>query len=385
MSARIEGRPAALKQRGCGTLFLALFLLIGGFFVVVMLRAGWRTAATYGWRQTECEILASEGRLRRDSRTDKPPFEFVARYRYTWQGNELTSERFSQAGARFSDWSKIRRLVRKYPPGSRVACYVDPESPSQAILERQGFWILPLLVLPLLFVFIGVAGIYRLWLGGKKAKNKVEALSRGSRARKRWIGPVLFATFALVGLGVFVGIFLPSAVRTVASQRWKAVPCRIEFSRVGVHRGDKSTTYSVDLLYSYEVGGRVYRSSRYRNFDFSSSGYGAKKDVVRSLPRGAERTCYVDPADPTNAVLDRSPPSAFFSGCCRSGFSWRGYSACATCFGGRTRERLAGCRRRKSARGRSCWSQRSASGENSPGWSFLAVFGTPSSRCFSTT
>jgi hypothetical protein len=74
---------------------------------------------------------------------------------------------------------------------------------------------------------------------------------------------------------------------------------------VASHSGDDSTTYSVEVRYSYEVGGRRYQGDRYRFMGGSSSGYDGKAEVVAGLPPGSTRTCWVDPADPTAAVLDR--------------------------------------------------------------------------------
>ena len=57
------------------------------------------------------------------------------------------------------------------------------------------------------------------------------------------------------------------------------------------HEGDDSTTYSVDIVYRYEVGGRTYRGNRYDFLGGSSSGYEAKQRVVDAHPVGATVTC----------------------------------------------------------------------------------------------
>jgi hypothetical protein len=74
---------------------------------------------------------------------------------------------------------------------------------------------------------------------------------------------------------------------------------------VGSHEGDDSTTYSVDVLYEYEYGGRTYRSRRYEFLGGSSSGYEGKAAIVARYPPGSRTVCRVNPGDPTEAVLHR--------------------------------------------------------------------------------
>jgi hypothetical protein len=305
--------PPSARQRGCATVFFGFFFLLGSLFTVFMLFAAWQIAVSYTWERTECEILYSSGRLRGNVPDDEPPFEFVTHYRYLWRGRIETSSLLSLGGAAFSDWAKIHRLTEKYPAGSRVDCFVDPDAPSYAVLERQHFWMLLFLPLPLLFVAIGVGGAYFTWFGGDAAKEKVAALSAGaSHAKRNWAGLIVFAVFLLAGFGVLFGVFYPPAMRIIDSRSWEPVPCVVEFSRVGVHEGDDSTTYSVDVLYAYEYGGREFRSSRYRHLNIASSGYGDKRGIVQSLPPGTEATCYVDPEAPEMAVMDRSFPPIMF-------------------------------------------------------------------------
>jgi hypothetical protein len=53
------------------------------------------------------------------------------------------------------------------------------------------------------------------------------------------------------------------------------------------------------------VDGKPYSSERY-SFDFgSTSGRKGKQRVVDQYPRGAQRTCYVNPDDPSEAVINR--------------------------------------------------------------------------------
>jgi hypothetical protein len=77
---------------------------------------------------------------------------------------------------------------------------------------------------------------------------------------------------------------------------------------VDEYDGSKGATYRVDIVYTYRVGKQQYRSSRYDFMGGSSSGYGSKQAAVDRYPRGKRTVCYVNPANPADAVLDRDYP-----------------------------------------------------------------------------
>lgn len=133
--------------------------------------------------------------------------------------------------------------------------------------------------------------------------------SRAISRRKQGSGAgclaLFFGLFLLAGLGLLPFLGRP-VVQAIGARSWPEVPCTILESRVESHSGDDSTTYSVEVRYEYEVDGRLYRSDRYRFMGGSSSGYDGKAEVVAGLPAGSRKVCYVDPKDPSRAVLDRS-------------------------------------------------------------------------------
>jgi len=115
----------------------------------------------------------------------------------------------------------------------------------------------------------------------------------------------LFLFFFLIGglITTLIG-FIP-AYRMIRAQQWPAVPCRILSSNVGSHSDSDGTTYSIDIVYEYEAGGRVYESDRYDFMGGSSSGYRGKAAIVARHPPGSMAVCYVNPQRPEYAVLNR--------------------------------------------------------------------------------
>jgi hypothetical protein len=116
---------------------------------------------------------------------------------------------------------------------------------------------------------------------------------------------LFFSVFLLVGVWATYSFALKPWLGVWAARDWVPVTCQIRSSEVRQHDGD-STTYSVAITYSYVVDGREYTGDRYDFTAGSSSGRKAKKAIVARYRVGAESLCYVNPANPQEAVLERT-------------------------------------------------------------------------------
>jgi hypothetical protein len=128
--------------------------------------------------------------------------------------------------------------------------------------------------------------------------------------------------------------FVVPVVRLLLAYSWTATPCTIvsssyhqQMTSVRTRRGGRDVDetrpeYIPDVTFTYAVAGHAYQSTRY---DFSSAhGYmqtGDAQAVVSRYPPKARVTCYVNPSDPSQAVLVREAtrslvlglfPMAFF-------------------------------------------------------------------------
>jgi hypothetical protein len=123
--------------------------------------------------------------------------------------------------------------------------------------------------------------------------------------------------FVVVFLGVFVvvgsatGFFMSARPlsQVYAARSWTPAECEVVSSRV-VHSDD---TARPDIVYRYTIGGREYTSNRY-NFLPGSSSDSNVPVAVANHPPGKKFECYVDPADPSNAVINRTPTLWYFMG-----------------------------------------------------------------------
>ncbi|MFY9825256.1 MAG: DUF3592 domain-containing protein [Thermoanaerobaculia bacterium] len=123
-----------------------------------------------------------------------------------------------------------------------------------------------------------------------------------------------FGLFFLVGLAVFYFVTVRPVMLYVASRTWQEATCTVLSSQVGIHSGSDSTTYSVDVGYSYTFEGRDFQAHRYGFLGGSSSGRAGKEEIVARYPPGAHVSCWIDPAHPEQAVLNREPSAEWLVG-----------------------------------------------------------------------
>lgn len=138
--------------------------------------------------------------------------------------------------------------------------------------------------------------------------------SHAPRAGTLWLAAM--GGFLILAGGFFAWQMWLSYQKTSVSRAWTPTACHIDLSRIVSARETPASalTHRVEISYSYEFGGRSWKSSRIKHVEAAPS---AHLDNVRALqqeyPPGTERTCYVNPADPATAVLVRGSRAALYS------------------------------------------------------------------------
>jgi len=283
---------------------------MGLLFVWFIGRDVYARSQVRSWKPVEAVIV--ESRIVEEPKASSP-YRLRVRYVYSWREQQFNGDRWSWDAPGFSEYRKAQKLVERYAVDTKVVCYVNPDNPSEALLERPTVWIALFVFLPLIFVGIGGGSLVLLW---RRSKATAAESSLGENVRPKSVparsvarfgpafGMFFFGLFAVIG-GV-AGYFLWRPLMMVqAAKGWPAQPCTVISSRVQTHSGSDSTTYSVDILYAYEVNGREYKSNRYKFMGGSSSGWASKAAIVQRYREGSKAVCYVNPADPTEAVLER--------------------------------------------------------------------------------
>lgn len=293
-----------------GSLFFLAFLAMGLWFSALILYGFYGAVRTYTWDENECLIVESGVDEHPEDAAAGEDYRFKVLYTYTVQGARYSSDRYQPGYSGSSDIGAAQELADRYPRGSRATCYVDPAEPSTATLRRSNLWTGFVILLPLLFVAVGGGGLYAMWLPSDEAaprlRTAVEANRKGCMA-------AFFGLFLLAGIGTSL-FFIRPALRVLEARSWPATPCTIVDSEVRTHSGDDGATYSVNVLYTYVVNGREYKSNRYRFLGGSTGDFPSKERTVRRLTPLTRTVCYVNPENPSEAVLDRDFSSDYLFG-----------------------------------------------------------------------
>jgi hypothetical protein len=302
----VPSRPPNSNSRsgkGCLVLFGLLFAGMGLAFCYLIASDFWQTGKTYRWTKTPCQILESFISIDEHSQN---PFDLEIQYQYGAGGKKQVSMQTTRKTSRFSDYSKAERLLDQHPNGTHTTCYVNPADPAEAILFRDSLWEFSFVLIPLLFVAIG-SGLAVLAFS-KSFGQPVSSSTATSKTGKAF-GILFFGVFLLAGIRFLIPVLVRPLVKFVQARHWPEAPCEIISSRVKTSSGSEGSTHRVDILFSYSAGGKVHKSNRY-NFSWgSTSGYAGKKAVVKAYPPGRRTTCYINPHDPYEAVLNRNLPS----------------------------------------------------------------------------
>jgi hypothetical protein len=190
---------------------------------------------------------------------------------------------------------------------------VNPNLPERAVLERSSLWFGFMLLFPLPFIAIGALGIVAIWSGGRIGSKAATPLSSVPKSGTGCL-VLFFSIFLVVGTGITSAMLIRPLWQIAQARKWSAVPCTIVSSEIRSHSSSDGTTYSVDILYRYNIRGVEYRANRYVFGAVSSSGYNGKREIVSQYPRGRPTICYVNPADPTDAVLIRDATAGLWFG-----------------------------------------------------------------------
>jgi Protein of unknown function (DUF3592) len=289
------------------TLFGLVFAGFGVLFCVLIFRDASAGLQTWRWTETPCTITASDVIRQNIGKRDGDEFAFAVKYTYTAKGREIVSQQYQLQPASSDDYARMARLSERYAVGAKTICYVNSNSPDTAVLARYNLWTLFLFLFPLPFMGFGALVAYSVWQSPSSRPSSLSA--QAVPAKNKSAGIVKCSFFLLIGGVALYFLFLHPMSKVIVARSWPAVPCNIISNAVKSHSGSKGTTYSINIFYSYDFNGHPHKSNAYDFMSGSSSGYAGKQAVVSQYPSGTKAICYVNPNDPTEAVLMRGQSS----------------------------------------------------------------------------
>ena len=127
-----------------------------------------------------------------------------------------------------------------------------------------------------------------------------------------WIGFIfLFGFSGLGGLALYLHVCQP-LYRSLRAQEFQPVSAVVTQSKIVSERhkskNSSYTVYKADISFAYMVKGKKYSSNNYTYFDDFSRSSSRANAMVRKHPAGKQITCYINPANPYQAVVDRKIP-----------------------------------------------------------------------------
>lgn len=310
-------------RSGCGgraglvlwTLFGLVFLVAGVVATWATARMVWENQSVRFWDEATCTITTSSVGvgLAGDATggiAEGRQLGFNVSYTYRADGAQQRGHRVRpRLNSDPEEPEEAYRLAAVYPVGAEVPCHVDPDDPTAAYLETASLWQPSIVLLPLIFVVVG--GFILSFQLPKRQRDAARARVAAITSRDKKPGQgngclaLFFFVFFAAGAAFFIPLFGVPAWHALDSRSWPAAPATVLESGVESHSSDDGTTYSVEVLFSYEVDGRTYHSQRYDFITGSSSGYDGKRAIVDRIPAGTVTECYYDPDEPWRAVLSR--------------------------------------------------------------------------------
>ena len=136
------------------------------------------------------------------------------------------------------------------------------------------------------------------------------------KSGRLWLARLPFLAFLIAGSLFFYWVTLNPLRQVFAARSWQETPCTVISSKVAKVAGPQhgAQAYKVDIFYHYSVGNTRYTTSHYQFASGGSSGQTDKQKIVDQYPAGRETVCYVNPANPSQAVINRAPNSEMFYG-----------------------------------------------------------------------
>jgi hypothetical protein len=110
-------------------------LLMFYFFFLIPLQ---KVRRAKSWRETPCVIVSTS--VSEDA-TDSALYKILVTYQYDFAGRYYSSSRYSfSPSSATSGYRGKKRVADRLAPGTKTVCYVNPDDPLDAVIDRGLTW-----------------------------------------------------------------------------------------------------------------------------------------------------------------------------------------------------------------------------------------------------
>ncbi|MBU1662097.1 MAG: DUF3592 domain-containing protein [Chloroflexi bacterium] len=134
----------------CGGIFILAFSTLGIFLIIYSIRSRKKAEVSQAWPSTLGQVITAE--VKQSTSTDddgETHYSYYPSVEYEYQvgGQTYTGKRIAFGGIKgHGSESKAAADLARFPTGSQVTVYYNPEKPKEAVLERRaggfvrGWW-----------------------------------------------------------------------------------------------------------------------------------------------------------------------------------------------------------------------------------------------------
>ncbi len=129
----------------------------GVLFVVTAIRAKKASQATQAWTTSIGRVISTKLNRHTSYSHDGPrtSYEPVVEYEYSVMGSPYRGQRVAFGADTFSR-QHAQQVLDRYPQGSQVNVYYDPNQPVESVLERSAKGTAAFSIVGLIFIIVGI-------------------------------------------------------------------------------------------------------------------------------------------------------------------------------------------------------------------------------------
>lgn len=173
-----KSTPTMMQTVGI-MLFGSVFFIAGVCMLAFGILVPWLSSrAATDWRQVPCEIISSE--VRRHDGDDSVSYSVEIEYQYEFDNQTFESSRYDFNVVNKSR-PRCRQIVAELPAGKITNCFVDPDDPKRAVIDRDWEMSWLFLIMGSAFSAVGLAVVIGS-LAARRTPNRSRVFSGDTTA-----------------------------------------------------------------------------------------------------------------------------------------------------------------------------------------------------------
>lgn len=285
--------------------FIFPALIIAGLALgFVMIKQFLVSLAPYTWTATQCLVEQSQIIYNEESGVCTHQLAF----KYQVDGQSFSGNTWRLDPGEPSTWcSSLASIAGETPSNQPTTCYVDPQNPQQAVIDQGSLLSLLGLLFPLLLIIIGIVGF--------RSQQSTSPFINPTRVKTICKFVASTAFFVATTGGIYMGV--GPIVEVIQAADWQTAECTILSSSLKTSNSSQQNQrrgYEIAIVYSYRIGDISYINDRFDFIKWGSGSADSLAEITNQYPVGEKVSCYVDPQNNYESVIDRDYGIRYLAG-----------------------------------------------------------------------